>query len=173
LDRLRRRRGVEPGQGQGVDRGGRPDVAGQRLLVGPRLRQLVLRRPRQHHLRSVPGKPGLHEQLDVPVSVRAGHVEADRAAPCAVAQQVLNEAEANVAGLGLADGIELDDRPVIAVALALDPQQTGEPAVVLEHVQQVVGAEGAERKPEEAEHADRRAAYRQAQRSRRLAVVLA
>ena len=55
--------------------------------------------------------------------------------------------------------------PLVAVAVALDPEQAGDPAVVLVDVQQVVGLERAERQPEQAEHADPRAAHRQAERA--------
>ena len=80
----------------------------------------------------------------------------------AVAQEVLDEPEADVAGLALVDGVELDDRPLVAVAVALHAQQPGQVAVLLVDVQLVVRLEGAERHAEEAEDADRAARDRQA-----------
>ena len=100
-------------------------------------------------------------------------MEPGGAALGALAQELVDEAVADVAGVGQADGIELHDRPFVAGRLALDADQAGDPAVLLVDVHQVVRTERAERQPEEAEHPDRRAAHRQAERSGRGAVRLA
>ena len=85
----------------------------------------------------------------------------------------MDEPEADVAGLAGADPVELDDRPLVADRVALDADQAGEAALLLVDVHQVVRPERAERQPEQAEHADRRAADRQPERARRGFVVLA
>ena len=119
-----------------------------------------------------PDEARLHEQLDVVVHVATRHVEPDRAALAAVAQQVLDEPEAHVARVHVADGVELDHRPLVARAVALRAQQAGDVAVAVEDVHHVVGAEGAQREPEQAEHADPRPGDRQPERARPLAVGL-
>ena len=115
---------------------------------------------------TVAREAGLHEQLHVALAVRAGHVESHRAPLGPVAQQVLDHSKARVARIAGADGVQLDDRPLVAGAVALDAQQPREAPLVFVHEQQVVGTEGAERQPEEAEDPDARSADRQAERSR-------
>jgi hypothetical protein len=63
------------------------------------------------------------------VRVRARDVEACSAALRTVAQQVLNEPEPDVAGVTEPDGIELHDRPLVAVRVALHAEQPRELAV--------------------------------------------
>ena len=82
-----------------------------------------------------------------------------------VAQAGLDQAVADVAGVAEPDGVELHDRPLVAVAVALDAEEPAEMAVALVDVEQVVRAEGAERQAEEGEDADRRAGDRQAERA--------
>ena len=124
-------------------------------------------------LLAVAHEAGLHEQLDVAVRVGAGDVEARRCPLGALAQEVLDEPVADVPGVGHADRVELHDRPFVADGLALDPDQAGDPALLLVHEQQVVRPEGAERQAEEREDTDRRAVDRQAERPRVDAVRLA
>ncbi len=109
----------------------------------------------------------LHEELDVAAAVGTGDVEARRAPSGAVAQEVLDEPEADVAGLAVIDGVELDDGPLVAVRVALDAGQAGQSAVLLVDVQLVVGLEGAQRHAEEAEHRDVAGRDGQAQRAGR------
>ena len=85
-------------------------------------------------------------------------MEAHRAAPGAVAEQVLDEPVADVAGVGVVDRVQLDDRPLVAMRLALHAQQAREPARLLVDVEQVVRPERAERAAEQIEH--RRSAAR-------------
>ena len=118
-------------------------------------------------------KPGLHQQLDVAVGVGAGDVEAGGGAFGALAQELLDEPVADLAGVGHPDRIELHDRPLVADRLALDPDEPGDPALLLVDEHQVVRAEGAERQAEQAEDADRRAVDRQPERARVGAVGLA
>ena len=94
----------------------------------------------QDPLVAVAHEARLHEQLHVVVGVGAGHVEPDRAALRAVAQQVLDQPEADVAGVEVAHRVELHDRPLVARALALHAQQPGDVAVAVEDVQDVVRA---------------------------------
>jgi hypothetical protein len=75
-----------------------------------------------------------------------------------LADELLDEPVPYVAGIRRADGIELDDRPLVAEGFALDPDEPGEVAVLLVDEQEVVRSEGAQREPEQAEDADRRAA---------------
>ena len=82
-------------------------------------------------------------------------MEADRAAPGAIPEQVLDEPVTDVAGLGRRDSVQLHDRPLVAVAFALYPEQAREPARLLVDIEQVVRPERAERQPEQVEHADR------------------
>ena len=56
--------------------------------------------------------------------------------------------------VAVVDRVELDDRPLVAQAFALDARQAGQAAALLVDVQQVCRQEGAERQPEEAEDAD-------------------
>ncbi len=112
-------------------------------------------------------KPGLHEQLDVAAHVGARHVEAHRAALGAVTQEVLHEAEADVAGVGQADGVQLHDRPLVALGVALGPQQAGQAALVLVDVELVLRPQRPEGHAEQGEDADRVAADRQAERAHR------
>jgi hypothetical protein len=82
-----------------------------------------------------------------------------------LAQELLDEAVADIARVGHPDGIELDDGPLVTDGLALDADEPRDPALLLVDVHQVVGPEGAQRQAEQAEHADRRAADRQAERT--------
>ena len=68
-----------------------------------------------------------------------------RAALAAVAQQVLHQAEADVAGVAVVDRVELHDRPLVAVAVALHAREAGQAAVLLVDVERVVRLERAER----------------------------
>ena len=124
-------------------------------------------RAEEDGLLAVAREARLHEELDVAAPVGAGHVEAGGAPSRAVAQQVLDEPEADVAGLAVVDGVELDDRPLIAGAVALDARQAGQSAVLLVDVQLVMGLEGPQRHAEEAEDRDVAGRHRQAERSRR------
>ncbi len=135
------------------------------LVVRQGRRQRPVSRPEADHLLAVADEAGLHEELDVAVGVGAGDVETGGAAPGDVAQACLHEPVADVAGVHEADRVELDDRPLVAMPVALDPQQAGEVAVALVHVQEVVRPEGPQRQPEEGEDADRRARQRQAERA--------
>ena len=92
-------------------------------------------------------------------------MEADGSALGAVAQEVLDQAEADIARVALPDRIELDDGPLVAMALALDPEQAADPPVELVDVQQVVRLERAQRQPEQAEHAHPGAGDRQPERA--------
>ena len=96
-------------------------VAG--LLVGPGLGQVLVAGPMQDPLVAVAGEAGLHEQLDVAVLVGAGDVEPPRTALRGLAQDLVDEPEPDVAGLADADPVELDDRPLVADRVALDPDQ--------------------------------------------------
>ncbi len=173
LDGLRRRGRVEPRQGDRVEGDGRADPGLRRPILGPRLRKVGVDRAREDDLVAVAGEARLHEEVDVAVGVGAGDVEADCSPAGAVAKEMLDEAVADVAGLGVPDRVELDDRPLVAMALTLDPQQPAEPALSLVNVHEVVRAERPERQPEEAEHPDRRTAHRQAERAGQGTVVLA
>ncbi len=114
----------------------------------------------------------LHEQLHVVVDVTARDVEPDRAPLAAVAQEVLDEAEPHVACVEVADGVQLDHGPLVAGAVALGAQEARDVPVAVEHVHHVVGAERAERQPEQAEHADPRPRHREPEGSRAVAVGL-
>ena len=118
------------------------------------------------HLLAEPDEAGLHEQLHVPVGIGARDVEPRGRSLGAFAQQLLDQPVADVAGIGQPDRIEFHDRPLVAGRLALDAQEPGEAAGVLVDVHEVVRLEGTERQAEQAEHADRRAADRQAERAR-------
>ncbi len=93
-------------------------------------------------------------------------MEAHGPALLAVAHEVLDEPEPDVAGVDLADGVELDDRPLVALALALDAEQAGHPPVLLEHIHEIVRAERTERQPEQVEHPDGRTRHGQPERAR-------
>ena len=114
-------------------------------------------RPGEDPLLAVAHEARLHQQLDVAVGVGARDVEAGGPALRALAQELLDEPVADVAGVGQPDGIELHDRPLVAERLALDADEAGDPPVLLVDVHEVVRAERAERQAEQAEHADRRA----------------
>ncbi len=166
-DRLRASRRVQPGERQRIDaassggsrsrRRGPPTTARAAASTGG---------PEQDALLAVAHEPGLHQQLDVAVGVGAGDVEAGGGALRALAQELLDEPVADLAGVGHPDGIELDDRPLVADRLALDADEPGDPALLLVDEHQVVRPERAERQAEQAEHADRRAVDRQAERAR-------
>ena len=163
LDRRRGDRGVQPRQRDRVLGAPRPDAGRRGLLVGHAAAGSGRSAgAEQDALVAVAREPGLHEQLHVVVRVGAGDVEADRAALRAVAQQVLDEPEADVARVQAADRVQLHDRPLVALALALHAEEPGDVAVALEHVEHVVRLERAERQAEQAEHADRRAGHGQA-----------
>ena len=96
-----RRRRVQPRQRQGVERRGRADPAAGGPLVGPRLRAAAGSAGRNRiELLAVAHEAGLHEQLDVAVGVGAGDVEPRGAALRALAQELLDEPVADVAGVG-------------------------------------------------------------------------
>ncbi len=127
--------------GTRVEAGRRADPGRTCLVIGHRRRQRVVRLAEQHVLVAEPDEARLHEQLDVVVDVPAGNVEADRATLAAVAQEVLDEAEADVAGIEIADRVELDDGPLVARAVALGAEEARDVAVPVEHVHHVVRAE--------------------------------
>jgi hypothetical protein len=77
-------------------------------------------------------------------------VEAARAALGALANELLDEAVADLPGVGHADRVELHDRPLVARRIALDPDQAGDAPVLLVDVHHVVRTEGAEWQPEQA-----------------------
>ncbi len=62
---------------------------------------------------AVADEPGLHEQFHVAVRVRAGHVEPGGAAFRAVAEQLLDEPVADVAGVREPDAVQLHDGPLV------------------------------------------------------------
>ena len=93
-------------------------------------------------------------------------MEANGAALGPVAQQVLDQAEARVAGVAGADGVELDDRPLVARRVAFHPKEAGQAALVLVDEEQVVRPERSERQPEQAEDSDPWPADRQPERAR-------
>ena len=172
LDGLRRGGRIQTREGKRIESHRGPDPGGLRLLVAPRRREVLACPARQDDLVAVPGEARLHEQLDVAVGIRAGNMEAHGPALRAVTEEVLDEPESNVTGLGLADRIQLDDRPFVGPALPLDAKKAGKPTVVLEHVQQIVRAERTEGQTEQAKHPDRRAAYRESERAGGRPVVL-
>ncbi len=126
-------RGAATGAGVTARRGGRAATASRRLDgpdAGGRPRSSVsgagsgqLGTADADHLLAVAGEAGLHEQLHVAVGVGAGDVEAGGAALGAVAQAGLDQAEADVAGVAVPDGVELHDRPLVAVAVALHAER--------------------------------------------------
>ena len=118
-------------------------------------------------LLAVAREAGLHEQLDVAAGVGAGHVEARGTAARAVAQEVLDHAVADVAGGTVVDRVELDDGPLVAVGVALDASQPGQPAALVIDVHLVVGLERAQGHAEEAEDRDVAGGHGQAQRADR------
>ncbi len=120
----------------------------------------------QDPLLAVAHEPGLHEQLDVAVGIGAGHVEACRPALGTLAKHLLHHSIADVAGVAHADRIELHDRPLVADGLAFHPDQAGDVALLVVDVHQVVGPEGPQWQPEQAEDPDRRTVDRQTERSR-------
>ena len=165
LDGRRRHGAVQAEEGHRVALAGRPDPQAAGLLLGERIRQRLARGPEGDRLVAVAGEAGLHEELDVAVDVRAGHVEAGRPAPGDVAQAGLDEAIADVARVAEADGVELHDRPLVAMAVALDADETAQVAVLLVDVEAVVRPECPEREPEEREDADGRAGEREPERA--------
>ena len=135
--------------------------------------QPLAARPEHDPFLAVADEPGLHQQFDIAIGVGAGHVEPGGATLRPFAQELLDEAVADVAGIGQADRIELHDGPLVAGRLALDADQAGDAVGAFVHVHQVVGPERAERQAEQAEDADRRAADRQPERARGRRVRLA
>src|SRR3954451_18657001 len=172
-DRWGRRGLRQPVEGEGVDGLGRADPGRLGGFVGPRRRQPLSGRARHDPLLAVPDEAGLHQELDVAVRVGTRDMEPRRAALRALAQQLVHEAVADVTGVREADRIELHDGPLVPRGLALDPDEPGDPAVLLVDVHEVVRAERPEREPEEAEDADRRPADGQPQRPGGSAVGLA
>ena len=144
-----------------------------RILQGDRVS--MLRRPREalpgtaeeDGLLAVAREARLHEELHVAAAIGAGDVEPGAPPPRAVAQEVLDETEADVAGIAMVDGIELDDGPLVAVGVALHAGQAGQPAVLLVDVELVVRLEGAERHAEQAEDRDVAGGHGQSQRASR------
>ena len=98
-----------------------PRLAGG--VLRPRRGQLRLGRAEQDAFLAVAHEPGLHEQLDVAVDVGARDVEPGGAALRALAQDLLDEPVADVAGVGDPDRVELHDRPLVADRLALDADE--------------------------------------------------
>ena len=90
-------------------------------------------------------------------------MEAHGAALGPVTQEVLHEAEADVAGVGQPDGVELHDRPLVALGVALGPQQAGQAALILVHVELVLRPQRPEGHAEQGEDADGVAGDRQAE----------
>jgi hypothetical protein len=88
-------------------------------------------------------------------------------------QELIDEAIADVTGVGHADPVELHDRPLVARGLTLDADQAGDAPALLVDVHEVIGPERTERQAEEAEDADGRATHRQAERSSTRVVGLA
>jgi hypothetical protein len=114
-----------------------PDAQLGHPLGRQRLRQRLVGRPVEDALFTVTHEAGLHEQLDVAVGIGTGHVEAQRVGAATVTQQVLDQPEAHVAGIGAVDGVELHDRPFVAPSLPLDAGQAGDPAALFVDVEQV------------------------------------
>ena len=172
LDRRRRDRGVQLHQRVGIHRPGAADVCRRRRRLGPRVGQVVVGRAVQHPFLAVPDEARLHEQLDVVVGVGAGDMEPGRAALLALAQDLLDEPEADLARArsrgraGRADGVKLHDGPVVAPVLPLHPDEAGHVPIGLVHEEKVVRPDGDEGQTEQAEHADRRAVDRQPERAR-------
>ena len=186
-----------PSRPAGWPRGGRPAAASRPRTAGPaasassggrrpdaaarpRARRTTARaaarsgRPEQDLLLAVAHEAGLHEQLDVAVGVGAGDVEAGRAALGALAQELLDEPVADVAGVGHPDRVELDDRPLVADGSRAPRgrgRRSGRPP--RRRTCRSFGRKAPERQPEQAEHADRRAVDRQPERARVGAVGLA
>ena len=156
---------VQPRHRQRVEAGRRPDARRAARFVGPRRRQGSSARPGEDPLLAVAHETGLHQELHVAVRVGARDVEPCGPALGALAQELLDEPIADVAGIGHPDGVELHDRPLVADRLALDADEAGDPAVLLVDVHEVVRAERAQRQAEQAEDPDRRAGQRQAQRA--------
>src|SRR4029077_1702294 len=102
LDRLRRRRGIELRERQRVEGRGRADPAVLHLVVGPRLGELLPAVTVEDPLVAVPGEPGLHEELDVAVLVGTRDVEPPWTALRCLAKDLVDEPEADVAGLARA-----------------------------------------------------------------------
>src|SRR5262245_7448092 len=165
-DRGRRRGPIEARERERVLVGSRADPAAGGAVVGPRIGQLAIGRAEQDLLLAVAHEAGLHQELDVAVGIGAGHVEPGGRALGPFAEQLLDEPVADVAGIDQPHRIELHDRPLVAHGLALDADETSDPALVLVDEHQVVRAKRAEREAEQAEHADRWSVDWQAERSR-------
>ena len=84
-------------QGSRGDRTRVADSDGGCPVFRPRLRERLVRRPVHDPLLAVPREARLHEQLDVVVGVRAGHVKANGAALLTLSEDLLHEPEANLA----------------------------------------------------------------------------
>src|SRR6476469_351057 len=173
LDGLRRRRRVQARKGQRVQRHRRSDPAVAGLLVGPGRGQVLVAVAMEDPLVAIAGEARLHEQLDVAALVGAGDMEPPRTALRGLAEDLVDEPEADVACLPGADPVELDDRPLVADRVALHPDQARQAALLLVDVHQVVRLERAEREPEQAEDADRTAADGKPERARGRADVVA
>ena len=165
-DRARRRGHVELVEGERVDALDRADPCLRGGVVGPRRGQSRLGRAEQDPLLAVTHEPGLHQQFDIAIDIGARDVEPRRAALGALPQDLLDQPVPDVARIGHPDRIELHDRPLVADRFTLDADKTGDAALALVHVHEVVRAERAEWQAEQAEDADRRAADRQAERPR-------
>jgi hypothetical protein len=90
-------------------------------------------------------------------------VEARGTPSGAVAEQVLDEAKADVTGVPVVHGVELDHGPLVAVGIPLDARQPGQAAILVIDVQLVVRLEGPQGHPEEAEDGDVAGRHGQAQ----------
>ncbi len=156
---------VEAEEGDGVRGADRANAEPAGLVLRERRGKRAVDVAEADHLVAVAGEPCLHEQLDVAVGVRARNVETGRAAPRDIAEARLDQAVADVAGVAEPDRVELHDRPLVAVAVALDAEEPREVAVALVDVQEVVRAEGTERQAEEGEDADGRTRDRKAERA--------
>ena len=82
-----------------------------------------------------------------------------------VAEQVLEQLQADIAGLAVVHGVELDDGPLVAVRVPLHSGQPHQAMLIFVDVELVVGLEGSQRHAEEAEDADGVSTHRQAQRT--------
>src|SRR3972149_3687165 len=70
------------------------------------------------------------------------------------------------------DPVELDDRPVVTLALALDAEEARDMSTLLVDEEEIVRTEGSERQTEQAEHPDRGPGHGQAERARPVALRL-
>ena len=122
---------------------------------------MLVGRAEQDAFLPVAHEAGLHQQLDIPVGIRAGDMEAGGGALRPLAQELLDEPEADLARIRHPDGVELDDGPLVSHRLALYADEPGDTAFLLVHEHQVVRSEGTERQSEQTEDADRRAVDRE------------